>query len=142
VSEFRYPRRVEFAETDLAGIVHFSWYFRYMEEAEHALWRASGMSIAQPPGGVGFPRVASSCDFLAPLHFEDEFAVLVSVAELSTRSIRYAHTIVRGDTVVARGTVTAACVDRHARPLRSVDLPQEIRDALGRWGHVGTRRDT
>ena len=40
---FRYTRRVQFSETDLAGIAHFSTYFRYMEEAEHALWRAAGL---------------------------------------------------------------------------------------------------
>src|SRR5689334_6065032 len=42
---FRYTRRVQFSETDMAGIVHFSAYFRFMEEAEHALWRAAGVSI-------------------------------------------------------------------------------------------------
>ena len=40
-------RRVQF-ETDMAGVVHFSWYFRYMEEAEHALWREAGLSMASP----------------------------------------------------------------------------------------------
>ena len=40
--EFTYRRRVQFYETDLAGIVHFSWYPRYMEEAEHAMWRDAG----------------------------------------------------------------------------------------------------
>jgi acyl-CoA thioesterase FadM len=104
-----------------------------MEEAEHALWRASGLSIAHPPGDVVFPRVASSCDFLAPLHFEEEFVVVVRVEDLSARSIRYAHTLVRGDAVVARGLVTAACVGRHARPLRSIEIPGAIRDALARW---------
>jgi acyl-CoA thioester hydrolase len=131
-ADFRYPRRVEFAETDLVGIVHFTWYFRYMEEAEHALWRAAGMSIAHPPGDVGFPRVASACDFLAPLHFEDAFEVLVRVDEVTARSIRYAHTIVRGDTTVAKGTMTAACIDKHARPMRAVDIPEEIVTRLRR----------
>ena len=51
-SEFRLRRRVQFYETDAAGMVHFSWFFRYMEEAEHALWREAGLSIAQhPPAG-------------------------------------------------------------------------------------------
>ncbi len=45
VAGFRYARRVQFAETDLAGIMHSSNFFRYMEEAEHALWRAAGPSI-------------------------------------------------------------------------------------------------
>ena len=35
----------------MAGVVHFSWFFRYMEEAEHALWRAAGLSVA-PVGAV------------------------------------------------------------------------------------------
>ena len=53
VSEYRLRRRVQFYETDAAGIVHFSWFFRYMEEAEHALWREAGLSIAhmRSPGG-------------------------------------------------------------------------------------------
>ena len=51
---FRYARRVQFGETDMAGIVHFSWMFRYMEEAEHALWRAAGLSIHPPGTEVGF----------------------------------------------------------------------------------------
>ncbi|HCE02754.1 MAG TPA: acyl-CoA thioesterase, partial [Acidobacteria bacterium] len=48
MSEFRLTRRVQFYETDSAGIVHFSVFFRYMEEAEHAMWRAAGLSIAVP----------------------------------------------------------------------------------------------
>ena len=44
----RLTRRVQFYETDAAGIVHFSWFFRYMEEAEHALWREAGLSIHPP----------------------------------------------------------------------------------------------
>src|SRR6185295_6570825 len=60
VSDYRLKRRVLFYETDLAGIVHFSCYFRYMEEAEHALWRQAGLSIAPKGAEIGFPRVAAS----------------------------------------------------------------------------------
>ena len=58
--EYRLRRRVHFYETDAAGLVHFSWFFRYMEEAEHALWRESGLSIHPPGSDVGFPRVSTS----------------------------------------------------------------------------------
>jgi acyl-CoA thioester hydrolase len=40
--EFRITRRVEFSETDMAGIVHFSNFFRYMETAEHAFFPVTG----------------------------------------------------------------------------------------------------
>ena len=57
--EFKAVRRVEFSETDMAGIVHFSNFFRYMETAEHAFYRSLGFSVTlndfDPP--LGFPRV-------------------------------------------------------------------------------------
>jgi YbgC/YbaW family acyl-CoA thioester hydrolase len=129
ISEFRYARRVQFAETDLAGMVHFSWYLRYMEEAEHALWREAGLSIVPAGGGVGFPRVAVSCDYLAPLRFEDVFEVHVRIEAISKRSIRYSHTIRRGDTVCATGSMTAVCVQDEPE-LRAIDIPEAIASRL------------
>ena len=87
--EYRFRRRVQFYETDAAGVVHFSWYFRYMEEAEHALWREAGLSIHPPHGEIGFPRVSTSFEFHRALRFEQEFDVHVRVAAMTKRSIRY-----------------------------------------------------
>jgi acyl-CoA thioester hydrolase len=125
---FRYTRRVQFAETDQAGIVHFSWYFRYMEEAEHALWRAAGLSIAAPDRPVVFPRVSATCDFLAPLRFEDEFHVDVRILSMSRRSIRYACTMGCGETTVARGSLTVACAA--GTPLRGAEIPEDVSAGL------------
>lgn len=134
VSEYRYRRRVQFAETDPAGVAHFSWIARYMEEAEHALWRAAGLSIAPPGGRLVFPRVAVAIDFVAPLVFEDECEVHVRIEALSRRTIRYAHTITRGGTVIATGTMTAACATADPPPLHAVDIPDEIRQRLAAAG--------
>ncbi len=128
VSEHRYRRRAQFADTDMVGVVHFSWIARYMEEAEHALWRAAGLSIVPADGRVDFPRVAMAIDFKAPLFFEDEFEVHVRVDAISRRTIRYAHTITRGDTLIATGTMTAVCVRR--APMRAVEIPPEILERL------------
>ena len=43
--EFKMIHRVEFADTDMAGIIHFASYFRYMEVTEHAFFRSLGFSI-------------------------------------------------------------------------------------------------
>ena len=126
-SEYRLKRRVHFYEVDLAGIVHFSTYFRYMEEAEHALWREAGLSIAQPGQDIGFPRVNASCDYMSPLRFEDEFEVLVRVAAISRRSLRYTFLVTRGDTQIARGAATIVCVSkRPGEPMKSTAIPVEI----------------
>jgi acyl-CoA thioester hydrolase len=87
-SEHRIRRRVQFHETDAAGIVHFSRFFLYMEEAEHALWREAGLSIARGVSGVGFPRVAAGFEFCKPLRFEDEFDISIRIAEIRQKTIR------------------------------------------------------
>ncbi len=83
LSEYVHRRRVQFYETDAAGIVHFSWFFRYMEEAEHALWRAAGLSIHPPDSPIGWARASATCDFKRPLRFEDEFDVTIRIAAIS-----------------------------------------------------------
>ena len=130
VSEYRYHRRVQFADTDAAGVVHFSWIVKYMEEAEHALWREAGLTIAPVDGIVGYPRVALSVDFKAPLHFEEEFDVHVRIEAISRRTIRYAHTIRRGETVIAIGSMTAACVRKVPPPMKSIEIPPEVLERL------------
>jgi acyl-CoA thioester hydrolase len=128
---FVYRRRVQFAETDLAGIVHFSWMFRYMEEAEHALWRAAGLSVAAPGADVGWPRVAAAFDYRSPLHFEDELDVAVRIDEVTQRTIRFAFVITRADTIIGSGTMTTACVSKGpGNAMRSTNVPAEIVDRL------------
>jgi YbgC/YbaW family acyl-CoA thioester hydrolase len=129
--EFHYHRRVQFAETDVAGIVHFSWYFRYMEEAEHALWRAAGLSIAPLGATVGWPRVAAAFDYKSPLRFEEEFYVAVRISGVSNRTLQYGCTLRRGETVIGHGLLTAACVTKLPDGgLRSVELPAGLVERL------------
>jgi acyl-CoA thioester hydrolase len=119
-----YRRRVEFAETDMAGQVHFSVFFRYMEEAEHAIWRKAGMRIAAEGRTHQWPRISAQCDFKARLRVDDEFEVRTEMAKVTNRTIQWAHTMVRGETVVARGTVTAVCVQLQADgTFTAVEIP-------------------
>src|SRR5271166_3324319 len=89
--EFKMTRRIEFADTDMAGIVHFSNFFRMMEAAEHAFFRSLGFSIHSKADGqsIGWPRVSATCDYLRPLRFEEEVEIHLLVAEIRSRSVRY-----------------------------------------------------
>jgi acyl-CoA thioester hydrolase len=129
ISEHRLQRRVQFHETDLAGIVHFSWFFLYMEEAEHALWRAAGLKIATPEEQAGYPRLATSFEFHAPLCFDEEFEVLIRIVAMTRRTMSYRCRITRGQTRIASGALTIACVRRRPGALiEAVDLPPEVRE--------------
>src|SRR5947209_1435289 len=88
----RITRRVEFHETDMAGIVHFSNFFRYMEFAEVEFLRAKGLSVAwQQTHGerIGFPRVAAACDYRRPVRFDDLMEIAVKVTRVGTKSVTY-----------------------------------------------------
>jgi acyl-CoA thioester hydrolase len=126
-SEYRLRRRVQFHETDAAGIVHFSCFFRYMEEAEHALWREAGLSIHPPESEIGWPRIAASCDFHAVLRFEDEFDVSIRVTDLTRKTMRYTFELSRGATKIATGTISIACVRRRPdQPMQAIEIPADI----------------
>src|SRR6266850_1661711 len=89
--EFKMIHRVEFADTDMAGIIHFTSYFRYMGVTEHAFLRSLGFSIntRTPEFHLGWPRVHVSCDFKRPLRFEDEVEVHLRVRAKREKSLTY-----------------------------------------------------
>jgi len=128
LSEHTIRRRANFYEVDQAGIVHFSNFYRYMEEAEHGLWRATGLPLIELHG-YGFPRVAATFEFHAPLRFDDEFDVRMQVAAIGRSSLRYACRITRETTPIATGTMTIVCVTP-GPPMRAVPLPEELRSRI------------
>ena len=102
---FRTTRRVEFADTDMAGIAHFANFFRWMESAEVEFLRSRGLSVAMAWGGqkLGFPRVSASCDYLWPVRFEDLLEVAVRLERLGRKSVTYAFEFFEDVEAIARG---------------------------------------
>lgn len=130
---FVMPRRVEFVDTDMAGIVHFTAYFRYMETAEHELFRSLGLSLIDTEKDVhlGWPRVSCAFDYVRPLRFGDAIEVHIGVALISQKSITYEADIVRDGKVVARGHSTSACCEvGPGTQMRAAAIPAEVREKL------------
>lgn len=131
--EFKMTRRVEFADTDMAGIMHFSNYFRMMEATEHAFFRSLGSSIHTEINGeaIGWPRVSAHCDYQRPLRFEEEVSVHLLVTEVRTRSIRYLFIFRKAadGSEVARGQITAVCATLKSATGRmaATAIPETIR---------------
>jgi YbgC/YbaW family acyl-CoA thioester hydrolase len=134
-------RRVQFHETDAAGLVHFSVFFRYLEEAEHALWRAAGLSIHPRQARVRWPRLATSFEFHQPLRFEEEFDVHIQVVELRRSTLRYACRLSRAGERIATGSLTIICVEkRPGRPMKAVAIPAAIAARFRPAGHKKDQR--
>lgn len=142
---FLHRRRVEFADTDVAGIMHFSNFFRFMEVAEHAFYRSLGFSVhpfrhGADMGGpnVGWPRVHASADFRLPLHFEEEIEIELLIEELRNKTIHYYFQFWKHPdspeerALAATGRFTVVCVsfDAETRRMKAVAIPEEWREKL------------
>ncbi len=135
--EFQLLRRVEFSDTDMAGIMHFSNFFRFMEATETAFMRSLGFSVVLSRCGleVCLPRVHAECDYALPLHFEDEVLVHLLVESKGARTLTYQFRFTRqNDTPpreVARGRLVAVCAARQENGgLKAVPLPRELSDKI------------
>ncbi len=134
-SEFRWKHRVEFGETDMAGIVHFTNYFRYMEMAEHAFLRSIGLSVHAENGGmvVSWPRIRAECQFRAPLTFEDEVEVHLTVRDKTDRTITYDFRLFeKGGRLVATGATTAICasIEGGRKKMSAIAIPDWIGERI------------
>lgn len=133
--EYHTRRRIEFVDTDMAGIVHFSQFYVFMEQAEHEFLRSLGLSVH---GGVdedgitiGWPRLSSSCTFSNPAYFEEEIDIHLTVHRIGDKSVTYECVFSRGDTAIARGELTAVCCRCNpGEEMKSIIIPPEIRGKL------------
>jgi len=108
---FKTQRRVEFRDTDAAGIVHFSNFFAYMEQAEHALLRSIDLGVICEVDGqnISWPRVNAECNYRNAIKFEDMIDVHVSVDKIGTKSLTYGFKFFRDETPIADGSITVVC---------------------------------
>src|SRR5437016_5869784 len=131
--EFKAVRRVEFSETDMAGIVHYSNFFSYMETAEHGFFRSLGFSVVtdktDPP--VDWPRVHAECDYMQPLRFEDEVEIHMLVSEEKSKALTYAFRFRKLNASppveIARGKLTVVCVTHNFEgEMEAVLIPEAL----------------
>lgn len=135
---FTYRRLVEFADTDVAGIMHFSNFFRFVECAEHAFFRSLGQRVHHSEGTTqhGWPRIEVSCKFHRPARFEQTLEVGLRIEEVRTTSLRYSFTIAVADDpareLLAAGafSIIHVEIDTASHLLRKSPIPQPLRDQL------------
>jgi 4-hydroxybenzoyl-CoA thioesterase/acyl-CoA thioester hydrolase len=131
--EFRTQRRIEFADTDLAGIAHFARFFVFMETAEHEFLRSLGTSVATKIDDqqIGWPRLAASCEYLSPAKFEEVLDIRLTVSKKGNKSLTYKFEFHKNAQLIARGQVSAACcVCFPNGKLKAIPIPDFIADQI------------
>jgi 4-hydroxybenzoyl-CoA thioesterase len=114
---FTFSTPVRFADVDHAGIVYYPRFFHLFHLAFEELWRARIGSRAYSElidrDRVGFPAVRAECDFKAPLRFGDTAEIVLTVSQLSKRSITFRYRVYRA----ADGDATQPVSDDRERRL-------------------------
>lgn len=131
--EFKTKRKVEFADTDMGGILHFSRYFVFMETAEHQFLESIGASVAMEQDGkqIGWPRVAANCEYKKPARFGDLLDIHVRVRRKGRTSMTYEFGFSRDGEQLASGSMTSVCcVLGASEGVRAIPIPSTIAQRL------------
>lgn len=134
---FKQRRKAVFSETDLAGIVHFASFFPYMEDCEHSFYRSLGHSVTnmldEDGINIGWPRVNVSCEYLKPLHFEEEFEIQLLVSEITNKTIKYEFNFFDDEkALLAKGSIVVVCVKFTDSGMKSSNIPDSIRNSINK----------
>lgn len=132
-SPYQTTRRVEFRDTDAAGVMHFSAFFVYMEEVEHEYLRHLGLSVMlhDDQGPISWPRVAARCDYQGSAKFEDVLDVEVQLVRIGEKSLTYEFSFTHQTRPVAAGQITSVCCRLPGQgTLQSISIPPWILEKL------------
>ncbi len=128
---FVYRTPVRFNDVDHAGIVYYPLFFHYFHLAFEEMFRARMGARAYVElldrDRVGFPVVASECEFLAPLRFGDDVEIELRVARIGGKSVTFQYTArrVEGGVDAARGKVVCAVTNLDS--FQAVEIPPSLR---------------
>jgi len=124
---FKRSFRVHWVDTDIAGVMHFSNFFRYFEACEEEFYRSLSLPLTEirEKFGVMLPRVEVHCQYKAACRFDEQIDVTLRVREVEEKTITYNFQIFRQSDgkLAAEGYVKCIAVNSE---WKAVPLPAEI----------------
>ncbi|UYV37968.1 tol-pal system-associated acyl-CoA thioesterase [Rhodobacteraceae bacterium D3-12] len=125
---YKLPIRVYYEDTDMAGIVYYANYLRYIERGRSEWVREVGLdqNIMKERDGIVFAVRRVEADYLAPAKLDDELVVETWVESLKPVRMVMGQEVKRGDQVLFRAMVTVICMTLGGKPVR-----------LPKWNEAG-----
>jgi len=125
----KFPIRVYYEDTDLAGIVYYANYLRFIERARTEFVRERGgdQVALKDQDGIVFAVRHLEADYLMPAKFDDELEVETSVEAITGVRLIMRQDVKRADATLFSALVTLVCLTETGQPAR---LPANIRLSL------------
>ncbi len=130
-NSFKTSFRVTWVDTDAAGVVHYSNYFRFFERAEEEFYRHLGFGFTDfRERELWFPRVEASCQYKKPARYSDLLVIEVTVEDLKEKSVKLGFRIMneKTDDLLAFGHLVIVAADRQTG--HATRIPVDIVDKL------------
>jgi acyl-CoA thioester hydrolase len=120
----QFPVRVYYEDTDLAGIVYYANYLKFIERARSEWLRALGVDqVEMKAQGLVFVVRRIEADYVSPARFDDDLTVHSSIHELGAARITMCQKVRRGDQLLFSAVITLVCITEAGRPVR---LPKDV----------------
>ncbi|MEM8776506.1 MAG: tol-pal system-associated acyl-CoA thioesterase [Pseudomonadota bacterium] len=122
----RFPIRVYYEDTDMAGVVYYVNYLKYIERARSDWVREMGIdqNAMRDDDGIVFVVRRVEADYLASARFDDELEVQTNVVSASGVRLIMEQHVTRQEACLFSAIVTIVCVNADGKPVR---LPANIR---------------
>jgi acyl-CoA thioester hydrolase len=126
----RLTLRVYYEDTDLAGVVYYANYLKFLERGRTEALRDAGVdqTALKETAGIVFVVTRVEIDYRRPARFDDLVTVETALARLRGASVEMDQRVTRGQALLAAARVTVAAMTADGRPAR---LPAATRAALG-----------
>ena len=117
--------RVYYEDTDMAGIVYYANYLRYIERGRSDWVREVGIDqLAMKAAGVVFAVRRVEAEYVSPARFDDILEVRTTLDSLSAAKMVMAQEVWRDETLIFTSKVLIVCIGASGKPVR---LPAECR---------------
>lgn len=123
-----FPVTVFYEDTDLAGIVYYANYFKFIERGRSTLVADAGVDqLELQSRGIVFAVRRVEADYLGSAKLGDELTVVTEIPEVSGARLTFAQRVDRGGKTLFEAQVSVVCVTNQGRPTR---IPADIHAKL------------
>ena len=130
MSQFNWPLRVYYEDTDSGGVVYHSNSLNFMERARTEWLRALGFEQPALKTDLGIIFVVHSMTliFKSPAYFNDLLEIRARLLKIGHGSMEFSQSVTREDNLLVEATVKLACVD--AVSFKPIGIPAIIKQAI------------
>ena len=130
MTQFDWPVRVYYEDTDGGGVVYHANYLKFMERARTEWLRSLGFeqTVLKSQMRIMFVVRGLALQYLRPANFDDALMVSTRLTRTGRSLLQFEQTICRDDILLTQATVEVACID--AEKFKPVPIPIPIRNAM------------